>query len=159
MIGQAGVAQNISKAASKAGAGAAATMGSLILGQIGFGVGLDTLTNVALGGMPVEKAAGLAVRDAAVLAVAPGAYWASMIFNQAIRPLAGAYLNAGPKIADQYNKTRREMSKPTFSYQDTQPAMTMRQAAIQAIQGSKLNARNALGGEAALMHRGFNKRV
>lgn len=35
-------------------------------------------------------------------------------------------------------------------YMDTQRAQTMRQAAVQAIQGSKLNARSALGGEAQL---------
>jgi hypothetical protein len=38
------------------------------------------------------------------------------------------------------------------NYMDTQRAMTMRQAAVQAIQGSKLNARSALGGEAKIMN-------
>ena len=38
------------------------------------------------------------------------------------------------------------------NYQDTQRAMTMRQAAVQAIQGSKLNARSALGGEAKILN-------
>lgn len=47
---------------------------------------------------------------------------------------------------------------PRFTYQDTDQALTMRQASVQAIQGSKLNARNALGGEAALMHRGYGSR-
>lgn len=37
------------------------------------------------------------------------------------------------------------------NYVDTQRAQTMRQAAVQAIQGSKLNARSALGGEAKIM--------
>ena len=37
------------------------------------------------------------------------------------------------------------------NYVDTQRAQTMRQAAVQAIQGSKLNARSALGGEARIM--------
>lgn len=36
-------------------------------------------------------------------------------------------------------------------YQDTQRALTMRQAAVEAIQGSKLNARSALGGEARIL--------
>ena len=35
-------------------------------------------------------------------------------------------------------------------YVDTQRAQTMRQAAVQAIQGSKMNARSALGGEAKI---------
>lgn len=38
------------------------------------------------------------------------------------------------------------------NYMDTQRAQTMRQAAVQAIQGSKLNARSALGGEAKIMN-------
>ncbi|EJR41427.1 hypothetical protein IIK_05808 [Bacillus cereus VD102] len=37
------------------------------------------------------------------------------------------------------------------NYIDTQRALTMRQASVQAIQGSKMNARSALGGEAKIM--------
>lgn len=37
------------------------------------------------------------------------------------------------------------------NYVDTQRAATMRQAAVQAINGSKLNARSALGGEAKIL--------
>lgn len=40
-------------------------------------------------------------------------------------------------------------------YVDTQQALTMRQAAVQAIQGSKLNARSALGGEARILSTGW----
>lgn len=39
------------------------------------------------------------------------------------------------------------------TYKDTQQASTMRQASIRAISSHKLNARNALGQEATLMHR------
>ncbi|EOO32664.1 hypothetical protein [Bacillus cereus] len=38
------------------------------------------------------------------------------------------------------------------NYVDTQRALTMRQASAQAIQGSKMNARSALGGEAKLLN-------
>ncbi|HFK1435981.1 TPA: hypothetical protein ACGXNJ_006202 [Bacillus cereus] len=38
------------------------------------------------------------------------------------------------------------------NYVDTQRALTMRQASVQAIQASKLNARSALGGEAKLLN-------
>lgn len=38
------------------------------------------------------------------------------------------------------------------NYVDSQRAQTMRQASVQAIQGSKLNARSALGGEAKIMN-------
>ncbi|MCU5391988.1 hypothetical protein OCE55_28785 [Bacillus paranthracis] len=38
------------------------------------------------------------------------------------------------------------------NYVDTQRVLTMRQASVQAIQGSKMNARSALGGEAKLLN-------
>jgi hypothetical protein len=43
------------------------------------------------------------------------------------------------------------------NYQDSQRAMTMRQAAVEAIQGSKLNARSALGGEARILSAGWTR--
>jgi hypothetical protein len=43
------------------------------------------------------------------------------------------------------------------NYMDTQRALTMRQAAVQAIQGSKLNARSALGGEARILAAQWHK--
>lgn len=48
---------------------------------------------------------------------------------------------------------------PNFggNYQDTRRAQTMRQAAVEAIQGSKLNARSALGGEAKIFAQNFNR--
>lgn len=42
-------------------------------------------------------------------------------------------------------------------YQDTQRALTMRQAGIEAIQGSKLNARSALGGEARILSQNWTR--
>ncbi|MHC8965769.1 hypothetical protein [Priestia aryabhattai] len=41
------------------------------------------------------------------------------------------------------------------NYEDTQRALTMRQAAVQQIQGSKMNARSALGGEARLLSENY----
>ncbi|MGG0592517.1 hypothetical protein ABEY80_22030 [Priestia megaterium] len=43
------------------------------------------------------------------------------------------------------------------SYEDTQRALTMRQAAVQQIQGSKMNARSALGGEARILSENFHR--
>ena len=56
------------------------------------------------------------------------------------------------KLAGQH-MANRDPGNMNFSYQDTQQAYTMRQSAVQAIQGSKMNARSALGGEARLMHK------
>jgi hypothetical protein len=118
-------------------------------------LGVDVGIRMLLGDKP-GNAVGSAVRDAALLAVAPVAFslWqgASLIGG-----LAPTYQQAGTALQDKYNMNRRAMSQPSFQYMDTQQASTMRQAAVQAIQGSKLNARNALGGEAALLHRGYKR--
>jgi len=56
------------------------------------------------------------------------------------------------KTSDAYRMQLSSQSNGVVGgmYQDTQRAQTMRQAAVQAIEGSKLNARSALGGEAKI---------
>lgn len=88
--------------------------------------------------------------EALAFAMMPGpmmGYYGAMAGGAAI----GAGIKAQTRLEGEYRK--RVDTGPTFSYQDSQQALTMRQAAVQAIQGSKMNARNSLGGEAALMHR------
>lgn len=55
-------------------------------------------------------------------------------------------------MAEQHQMLNRPTGMVGGGYMDTSQAQTMRQAAVQAIQGSKLNARSALGGEARLFH-------
>ena len=43
------------------------------------------------------------------------------------------------------------------NYEDTQRALTMRQAAVQQIQGSKMNARSALGSEARILSENYHR--
>lgn len=66
------------------------------------------------------------------------------------RPLA----SVGQEIGKSYSRANADWGR---HYQTTnfnrEAAYTMRQRAVQAIQGSKLNARSALGSEASLMHR------
>lgn len=74
-------------------------------------------------------------------------------------------LNAGPAVikgyeaAHQFRRRRGEELQLRnrgangmvgTGFQDTQQAYTMRQAAVQQIQGNKMNARSALGGEARI---------
>lgn len=56
---------------------------------------------------------------------------------------------------DQYNSMREAAYSNVVggNYMDTNAALTMRQAAVQQIQGNKLNARSALGGEARILSR------
>lgn len=53
----------------------------------------------------------------------------------------------GEEIYDQKNNNYGRVGG---GFQDTMQAQTMRQAAVQQIQGNKLNARSALGGEARI---------
>lgn len=89
-------------------------------------------------------------------AVAPGVMTAYTAISAA-PALANAYIMADQRLKSTYNQNHR--AGTNFSYMDTQQALTMRQASVQAIQGSKLNARNALGGEASLMHRSYSDRM
>lgn len=60
---------------------------------------------------------------------------------------AGTFIN---KKQQWWNMQFKNTGVVGGNYVDSQRALTMRQAAVQAIQGSKLNARSALGGEARL---------
>ena len=114
-----------------------------------FDVGINTFFNVKEGNSIFTSVLKGTI-EAIPYAILPG----PMITYDLMR--LGGVLAKG---AHQYNKalsqryTNMLNPQPRFTYMDTRQALTMRQAAVQAIQGSKLNARNALGGEAALMHR------
>jgi hypothetical protein len=116
------------------------------LGFAGF-AGFDTYLNMKEG----DDFGTAAVKGAAtgmLWTVAPGPMWAATL-----APLA----RDGAIAAAQWHKGKQDwwsqQHLPNFGgqYMDTQRAMTMRQAAVQQIQGSKLNARSALGGEAKLL--------
>lgn len=122
-----------------------------VVPMVGVDIGLRMLTGDRLG-----KAVADSARDAAIVAVAPvafGMYAGATV----VGALGSSYVKAGQAIEGRFNDRVRANTVPSFSYQDNYQAATMRQASIQAIQGSKLNARNALGNEASLMHRGYKK--
>ena len=103
--------------------------------------------------------------------------WGTAVFKSAATTLAWSrapYLMAGITVArampdlvssyTQWKKGKEEWWNQTFyrgtvggQYQDTQRAMTMRQAAVEQIQGSKMNARSALGGEARILSENFHR--
>lgn len=119
-----------------------------------LGVGIDTYLGMKSGeafGTAMLKGVGWGV----VGAVAPGPLTAWFV-GQGAGAIGMGLMNFSENLDSRYNQSMK-MAKPNFQYIDTKQALTMRQAAVQAIQGSKMNARNALGGEAALMHR--SKRI
>ena len=95
-----------------------------------------------------------AIEAAAFEMLHPGLYWA-----QTAAGLIGTGLNSintmNKKGALKYKQ--RVDTGLRSQYADTEQALTMRQAAVQAIQGNKMNARNALGGEAKMMHRSWHR--
>lgn len=114
-----------------------------------FDLAINTFMGVQSGeSLPnaVLKGAG----EAALWAIAPGPMGVKM-GAELIAMGAGGLYKANKALTQRYNQNIS--SAPNFQYTDTRQALTMRQAAVQAIQGSKMNARNALGGEASLMHR------
>lgn len=98
-------------------------------------------------GTAAFKAAGTAM----LWSIAPGAMNAQMMGGMAIEGYVG-YQNWKRRAQENY-KMQTYQGMVGGGYQDTQRAMTMRQAAVQAIQGSKLNARSALGGEARILNK------
>lgn len=124
----------------------------LTKGNIGFG----------LLSVPMNMAAGDDVGTAALRAGAETALWYTA------PAIMGIHLAATtiPGIAGAANQLHRgkvnqwQMAhlngQVGGNYQDSQRALTMRQAAVEAIQGSKLNARSALGGEARILSAGWS---
>jgi hypothetical protein len=122
-------------------------------GNIGFGV-LDAAMNVAAGddaGTAVLKAG----VNTALWYTAPGLMTAYSIASAVPQGVGAAY-QWHKKQTTWWNNAHLN-GQVGGNYQDTQRALTMRQAAVQAIQGSKLNARSALGGEARILNNNWNR--
>lgn len=88
--------------------------------------------------------------ETAAWAVAPYAMGAYEVGKLAVAGVEGGHAwHQNKKSA--WNEAHRRNTTVGGNYQDTQRAATMRQASIEAISGSKMNARSALGGEAQLL--------
>jgi hypothetical protein len=121
------------------------------IGGAAIDLGLNSFANMQSGDS-ASTAVIKAIPESIAWAVSPGVmtvYTAAQLLPVAMN----GYMTADRTLSSKYN--RNHSAGTMFTYQDTNQAVTMRQAAVQAIQGSKMNARNALGGEAALMHRNW----
>lgn len=119
------------------------------LGKLGWGfVGVDTVMNMK---------AGDSFGTAAAKGVVSGMLWTTMPGIMTAHMLATS-IPGGVSAFNQYKRQKElwwnQAHRPNFGgqYQDTRRAQTMRQAAVEAIQGSKMNARSALGGEAKILN-------
>lgn len=128
------------------GMGVSGLLGTgLMVGMTAMNVGMNMKEGDSLG-KAVFKEAG----DAALMALGGPVYWGVQGAQIAGAVAAGIYNLSNTKTSTFRQNTR---TSPQFRYVDTESAYTMRSAAVQAIQGSKLNARSALGGEARLLSR------
>ena len=97
--------------------------------------------------LPGAVVAGAA--NAALWATSPGAMTAI-----SVAPMAFGAVDMAFQYRRQKGQDLLAFDNPSQklggNYMDTQRAQTMRQAAVQQIQGNKLNARSALGGEARI---------
>lgn len=119
----------------------------------GIDVGIRALTGQKINAKTIAQSAGLNAFYLLAPKAITGALFAKDIGVMVGQAAYGLHKTFNNKLEQKYQ------NGPRFSYQDTQQAATMRQAAVQAIQGSKLNARNSLGSEAALMHRAWSRNV
>jgi hypothetical protein len=113
--------------------------------------------------VPMNMAAGDDFGTAALKAGAGAALWATAPWVMGAH-LAATTIPQGLAAAHQWKRQKvnqwnmQHMQGAIGSnYQDTQRAFTMRQAAVQVIQGSKMNARSALGGEARILAKSWHK--
>ena len=93
--------------------------------------------------------------SAALWHVAPAAMMAYTVGTTAPAVISAGYNWHRGAVTDYNNMHLR--GNVGGNYQDTQRALTMRQAAVEAIQGSKLNARSALGGEAKILNANWSR--
>jgi hypothetical protein len=141
------------------------------VGNSKFGKGVAALTGIGAPSLPfvgIDSAMNIANGDSLGTGVmkgfATGALMASMP-PVAVGMMALDAAGLGVKGYSWYKERDRQLRSMVSQsnvvgggYQDTERALTMRQASIQAIQGSKLNARSALGGEARILSPYDNRR-
>lgn len=123
------------------------------MGTFGLGFAIDTYMNVQNGDN---------FGTAAVKGAFSGMLWSTMpgvMMAATVAPLVPAAVKGAHNWKREKEAWWNQQFLPNFggNYQDTQRALTMRQAAVQQIQGSKLNGRSALGGEAKLLSANYHR--
>ena len=124
-----------------------------LMGAAGWGV-IDGMMNMAAGD-DFGTAALKATASTALWYTAPGVMTAYSV-GTAIPAVAGAAYQWGRSQRAWWSNSHLN-GQVGGNYQDNQRALTMRQAAVNTIQSSKLNARSALGGEARILNQNWNR--
>jgi len=131
---------------------AAAGATSAFAGRVGWSLGaaagraatsgLTRMAGTRLGLGAARLAMGAATAGGAIIGGGLGMIVLPMVLEEAVDKLPGVG----------FRMSRRGFGNLYGPYRDAPQAATMRQAALAAMSQSQMNARNALGGEAALLH-------
>lgn len=119
---------------------------------IGVGHGLQVASGVnhrVQQGSSLSGALAHELTQSAMFAMNPGAMTLAYAAPAIYAGMDAAYTHRRQK-AEELLAFDNPSQRIGGNYMDTQRAQTMRQAAVQQIQGNKLNARSALGGEARI---------
>lgn len=133
--------------------GARAKFGGIGVMGVAF-AGMDTMANLKSGDD---------LGTAGVKAAASAILWTAAPWTMGITTAAAAIPGA-VSAGVQWQKQKKDWWNQQHlqgtvggNYQDTQRAFTMRQAAVNQIQASKMNARSALGGEAQILSANYHR--
>jgi hypothetical protein len=113
--------------------------------------------------VPMNMAAGDDFGTASLRSSASAALWATAPWVMGTHLAATTLPMAGAAIYSTHKKKENQWNMVHIqgtldgTYMDTQRALTMRQAAVQAIESSKMNARSSLGGEAKILAQSWHK--
>lgn len=134
------------KATSKVLSKSLATMGTM--GGLGFGadVGMNLYQGDNLGTAATKASV------TGILAASNPVLFGGLVVGGIAKDAAIGIQQFNYQKQQWWNQQYAYSNQVGGNFVDTQRAQTMRQAAIQQIQGSKLNARSALGGEAKIMN-------
>ena len=122
-------------------------MSKFMKGNLAFAA-IDVPMNMAAGD-DFGTAALKSSASAALWATAPGVMTAHMAATGL--PMASAALYSAHRNRVMWWNKQHLQGTVGGGYMDTQRALTMRQAAVQSIEASKMNARSSLGGEARIL--------
>lgn len=114
-------------------------------------------------GLGIMGASGKNVLEKGFNAAVSSVAWAAqpgMMMAAQVLPMIPQIVKAGMEFRHDRQLWWNQMHRPFFGsrYTDTQPALTMRQASINAIQESRMNARSSIGMEAKRFH-AYNRGV
>lgn len=133
----------------------AAKTGGSFLARNAFMVGEGVMTGAAISsdmkqGTSFAGAVGKEVIQTAAMLTMPFTTSAIQLAPLAYQGIKAAHDFRKGRTEEIFDRRYNNNSIANPNFMDTNRALTMRQAAVQQIQGNKLNARSALGGEARI---------